>query len=130
MLTRLMALSRPRRWLLASASGVVALGIGLAAATAASMQPFPASLHMQPGVGAMPRLLDREGRPLGGPLVAGWNVYDAVPLQGVPEFLQQAFLLSEDQRFYVHGGPDWRARIHALWQNFTSLGVVRGASTP
>jgi penicillin-binding protein 1C len=93
------------------------------------MQPFPDSLRMQPGEGAMPRLLDREGRPLGGPLVAGWNVYDAVPLQDVPEFLQEAFLLSEDQRFYIHGGPDWRARTHALWQNFTSLGVVRGAST-
>src|SRR6185312_11460991 len=120
-----------RRWRHAlTASGILCAGIaGLGLATAVSMQAFPASLHMQPGEGAMPRLLDREGRPLGGPLVAGWNVYDAVPLQDVPEFLQQAFLISEDQRFYVHGGPDWRARVHALWQNATSLGVVRGAST-
>jgi penicillin-binding protein 1C len=128
-LTRLKLLSRRRRWVLVSVGGLCALGVGLAAAAVAAMQPFPRSLHMQPGEGAMPRLLDREGRPLGGPLLAGWNVYDAVPLQEVPEFMQQAFLLSEDQRFYVHGGPDWRARVHALWQNVTSLGVVRGAST-
>ncbi|HEY3644408.1 MAG TPA: transglycosylase domain-containing protein [Gammaproteobacteria bacterium] len=122
-------LSRRWRYALAAAglacAGVAALGLG----TAASLQPFPASLHMQPGEGRIPRLMDREGRPLGGPLVAGWNVYDAVPLSSVPEFLQAAFLMSEDQRFYVHGGPDWRARSHALWQNLTSLGVVRGAST-
>jgi len=128
-LERLKGLSRRWRLLLASAGGVCALGLGLVAATAASMQPFPASLHMQTGRGELPRLLDRDGRPLGGPLVAGWNIYDAVPLQSVPEFLQQAFLISEDQRFYVHGGPDWRARVHALWQNLTSMEVVRGAST-
>lgn len=101
----------------------------LAAATAAALQPLPASLRLMPEAGAAPRLLDRGGMPLGGPLVSGWNVYDAVPLEQVPEFLQQAFLLSEDQRFYVHGGADWSARSHALWQNLAGLQVVRGAST-
>lgn len=121
--------TRRWRWALAVLGGLGALGLGLTLATALAMQPFPASLKLGPAPGAAPRLLDRDGMPLGGPLVSGWNVYDAVPLASVPEFLQQAFLLSEDQRFYVHQGPDWQARVHALWQNLTSFQVVRGAST-
>jgi penicillin-binding protein 1C len=129
LLHRLSRLSRRARWLSATAAGLCAAVAGLAFATAAALQPFPDTLRMQPAAGHQPRLLDRDGMPLGGPLVAGWNIYDAVPLQSVPEFLQQAFLVSEDQRFYVHGGPDWSARLHALWQNLTHLEVVRGAST-
>src|SRR5690242_12962292 len=121
--------SRRRRYALAAGGGLCAGALALAGATAAALQPFPASLRMQPATGAAPRLLDRNGMPLGGPLVSGWNVYDAVPLAYVPEFLQQAFLVSEDQRFFVHSGPDWQARLHAVWQNLTHLHVVRGAST-
>lgn len=129
MRVRLKALVRSRRTWLASAGMTAVAAGGLALATALSLQPFPASLRMDPGPGEAPRLMDRNGMPLGGPLVSGWDVYDAVPLASVPEFLQQAFLLSEDQRFYVHGGPDWQARLHALWQNLAGLQVVRGAST-
>ncbi len=119
-----------RRRFLVLAAGTVLTGLtALSAATALSLQPFPASLDFAPAAGAAPRLLDRDGMPLGGPLVSGWDVYDAVPLAAMPEFLQQAFLLSEDQRFYAHGGPDWQARVHALWQNAAHLSVVRGAST-
>jgi len=32
-------------------------------------------------------------------------------------------------RSYQHSGPDWRARIHAGWQNVLARRVVRGAST-
>lgn len=130
MLERLRPLfaTRRRRYALA-AGGAGAAALGLILATAAAMQPFPASLRMQPASGAAPRLLDRNGMPLGGPLVSGWDIYDAVPLAYVPEFLQQAFLVSEDQRFFVHSGADWQARLHALWQNLTHLHVVRGAST-
>jgi penicillin-binding protein 1C len=113
----------------AACAGVCFAGALLSVATVASMRPLPASLHLQPEAGANPRLLDRDGMPLGGPHVDGWNIYDVVPLHSVPEFLQQAFLISEDRRFYVHGGADWRARVHALWQNLSNLHVVRGAST-
>ena len=43
-----------------------------------------------------------------------WNVHDITPLHHIPAFLQQAFIQAEDQRFYRHGGVDWRARAHAL----------------
>ena len=46
-----------------------------------------------------------------------------------PLFLQQAFIVSEDKRFYEHGGIDRLARFHALWQNAKAFGAVRGAST-
>lgn len=124
---QLPALLRRRRTWLALAGGLVSAAAGLALATALALQPLPMSLRMQ--AGADPRLLDRDGMPLGGPLVSGWNVYDAVPLASVPEFLQQAFVLSEDRRFYVNQGADWQARFHALWQNVANLQVVRGAST-
>src|SRR5579871_1553688 len=129
MLEGFLPMLRRRRFLVLAAGAVLTGLTALSAATALSLQPFPASLDFAPVAGAAPRLLDRDGMPLGGPLVSGWNVYDAVPLAAMPEFLQQAFLLSEDQRFYAHGGPDWQARVHALWQNAAHLSVVRGAST-
>jgi penicillin-binding protein 1C len=58
-----------------------------------------------------------------------WNFYDIVPLHHMPMLLQNAFLVAEDQRFYRHGGVDWRARAHALWQNLRAWRAVRGAST-
>lgn len=118
-----------RRLLIGGLAALGMVGLSTTVATWAAMKPFPATLRMEPAAGANPRLMDRNGMPLGGPLVSGWNVYDAVPLSSVPEFLQQAFVLSEDRRFYVHGGADWAARVHALWQNTTSFEVVRGAST-
>jgi penicillin-binding protein 1C len=43
--------------------------------------------------------------------------------------LRQAFVMAEDRRFYTHHGIDWRARLHALWQNVSAFRAVRGAST-
>jgi penicillin-binding protein 1C len=58
-----------------------------------------------------------------------WNTYDYLPLHEMPEFLQQSFVVAEDRRFFKHNGVDWRARLHALWQNICSLHALRGAST-
>ena len=51
------------------------------------------------------------------------------PLHDIPQFLQQAFVVSEDQRFYHHKGVDWWARLHAIFQNIKVLDSIRGAST-
>src|SRR6185437_10182056 len=58
-----------------------------------------------------------------------WNTYDNLPLYQIPNFLKQAFILSEDRHFYTHHGVDWRARWSALWQNIRAERKVRGAST-
>jgi len=79
-------------------------------------------------VGA-PRVTDRSGQPLTASYHTRWNTADRRALHDMPDLLVQAFLLSEDKRFYTHGGIDWRARGSALWQNMRAGGAVRGAST-
>lgn len=73
-------------------------------------------------------LLDREGHPLAEDRNA-WNIQDQVPLYEIPQDLQNAVLTAEDRRFYRHGGVDWLARFHALWQDVRAGHNVRGAST-
>ena len=51
------------------------------------------------------------------------------PLHAIPDFLLEAFVSSEDRRFYEHHGIDWQALSSALWQNLKSFSRVRGAST-
>lgn len=75
------------------------------------------------------QVLDRHGTPLTVTYQNQWNSFECVPLYEIPEFLQQAFIVAEDQRFLEHDGVDWLARFHALWQNVCSLHAIRGAST-
>ncbi|MBF0102453.1 MAG: transglycosylase domain-containing protein, partial [Desulfobacterales bacterium] len=58
--------------------------------------------------------VDRHGRPLHQPYDTEWNVFHYVRLHEIPQFLQQAFIISEDKRFYTHHGIDWIARLNAL----------------
>ncbi|MDH3998256.1 MAG: transglycosylase domain-containing protein, partial [Desulfuromonadales bacterium] len=75
------------------------------------------------------QLRDRAGAPLTITYHNGWNYHDVAPLHAFPALLKDAFIASEDQRFYRHSGVDWLARLHATWQNLTRLSAVRGAST-
>lgn len=72
------------------------------------------------------KVLDRTGRLIGRlTLVKRVNV----PLERVPLHVRQAFLATEDRRFYQHHGIDWRGFARALWRNTTALGVREGFST-
>src|SRR5688572_3996026 len=42
-----------------------------------------------------------------------------VPLKDVPRHVQQAFIATEDRRFYEHNGLDWRAVMRAVGRNLT-----------
>ncbi|HRC25973.1 MAG TPA: biosynthetic peptidoglycan transglycosylase, partial [Alphaproteobacteria bacterium] len=75
------------------------------------------------------RIVDRHGEPLSVSYTPLWNTDERVALHAVPDLLRGTFLLSEDQRFFDHGGVDWRARAVALWQNLRHGRTVRGAST-
>ncbi len=97
----------------------------LAAATYASVKPISLALPASAAV----QVLDRHGTPLTTSYHESWNVSAQVDLHRVPAFMQQAFLQSEDKKFYQHGGVDWRARGSALWQNIRYGETVRGAST-
>ena len=52
-----------------------------------------------------------------------------VPLKAVPEFVQQAFIATEDRRFYQHGGLDWRGFFRAVATNLRAGRTREGFST-
>ena len=72
---------------------------------------------------------DRHGEPLNITYQGAWNTHDLAGFHQIPSFLKNAFIVSEDRRFYTHAGIDWRARSGALWQNLRYGRTIRGAST-
>jgi penicillin-binding protein 1C len=97
--------------------------------THADLRPLPELLALDTARLRKVQIVDRNYVPLTVTYQNRWNVHDFMPLHDIPEFLRQAFVVSEDQRFFGHGGVDWLARLHALWQNIKALRAVRGAST-
>ncbi|MBU1567835.1 MAG: transglycosylase domain-containing protein [Proteobacteria bacterium] len=93
------------------------------------LRPFQATLLPQDLTFRKHQFLDRNGIPLSVTFDNPWNVHDWLPLHEIPTLLQEAFIASEDRRFYRHHGVDWLARAHALMQNILALRGVRGAST-
>jgi len=78
----------------------------------------------QPSEGG--RILDRNGRLVGRlEIVRRVNV----PLSSVPKYVQQAFVATEDRRFYEHNGLDWHAFGRAFFRNVGALGIREGFST-
>lgn len=75
------------------------------------------------------QILDREGEALMATYVNRWNLYQRVSLHEIPLLLRAAVIEAEDKRFFDHGGPDWVARFHALFENLKAGHAVRGAST-
>lgn len=107
----------------------LAIVAAFALATYAAITPVKTSLHTLRSDAQTLQVTDRAGQPLTISYQNRWNVYDNLPLYKMPELLRQAFVVSEDKRFYEHTGVDWRARASAAWQNFKTGQVVRGAST-
>ena len=70
--------------------------------------------------------IDRSGQSLGR-LTSVRRVN--VALRDVPRSVQQAFIATEDRRFYEHNGLDWRAVMRAVGRNVSSLGLREGFST-
>jgi len=96
--------------------------------TAHDLQTLPATLLLGDSEIRKPQLLDRIGNPLSISYQNRWSV-QTVALHETPPLLRNAFIGSEDRRFYSHGGVDWAARVHALAQNLRAMKGVRGAST-
>lgn len=78
----------------------------------------------QPAEGG--RILDRNGRQLGRmQSIQRINV----PLHTVPEHVRQAFVATEDRRFYEHDGVDLRGLLRAALANVRAGSVREGFST-
>jgi penicillin-binding protein 1A len=72
------------------------------------------------------RIVDRRGQTLGRVrAVRRLNV----PLAKVPLHVRQAFVATEDRRFFDHDGVDWRGVVRATAVNVRALGVREGFST-
>ena len=72
------------------------------------------------------RVLDRDGKLLAR-LAPEERI--VVPLSAIPQRLQSAFLSVEDQRFFEHGGIDWRRVLGALVRDLETLSPREGSST-
>lgn len=121
---------RGARWIVLGA--VVALGLcggELWWQTRSHLLTIPEVLPPAGSAIARPRITDRAGVPLAVSFQNRWNTDDPIAYHDVPELLRQALVVAEDQRFFGHSGVDWRARLHAAWQNLVALRPVRGAST-
>lgn len=78
----------------------------------------------QPAEGG--RILDRSGKEMGQfQAVRRINV----PLAAVPKHVRDAFVATEDRRFYEHDGVDPRGIARAAFANLRSLSVREGFST-
>ncbi|MFI5256542.1 MAG: transglycosylase domain-containing protein [Gemmatimonadales bacterium] len=78
----------------------------------------------KPGEGG--RIVDRNDRYLGRiAIVRRVNV----PLSDIPLHVREAFLATEDRRFYEHNGLDWRGFFRAAVSNVRHMGVREGFST-
>jgi membrane peptidoglycan carboxypeptidase len=72
------------------------------------------------------RILDRGGTPVGRVrAVRRVNV----SLSDVPLHVRQAFVATEDRRFFDHHGVDWRGAVRATFVNLRAGGVREGFST-
>jgi 1A family penicillin-binding protein len=87
--------------------------------------PTPRQIQSyQPDEGG--RIYDRNGRLMGRlAIVRRLNV----PIAQVPVHVRQAFIATEDRRFYKHHGIDWRGFIRASLKNIAAGGVRQGFST-
>lgn len=54
---------------------------------------------------------------------------DKLALNQIPKPLIDAFIASEDRRFYEHKGVDYQAIVRAIGRNITSGSLVEGGST-
>jgi penicillin-binding protein 1A len=52
-----------------------------------------------------------------------------VPFQRIPRHLVQAFIASEDQRFFDHAGIDWRGTLRAAFTTYVLRKGVKGGSS-
>ena len=52
-----------------------------------------------------------------------------VPIGTVPKPVRDAFVATEDRRFYEHNGLDWHGVLRAVVRNFSAGGIRQGFST-
>jgi penicillin-binding protein 1A len=72
------------------------------------------------------QIVDRQGRDLA---VRGAHALDPVPISTLPAHVRQAFLATEDRRYYAHSGVDPYGLARAMVANLRAGHIVEGGST-
>lgn len=80
--------------------------LGLLVWTKERIKPFSGEIYTVLQTPKKAVYLDRYGKPLNVTYENHWNLYDIVHIHNIPEFLKQAFLVSEDKNFYAHQGVE------------------------
>jgi penicillin-binding protein 1A len=87
--------------------------------------PTPRQIQSyQPDEGG--RIYDRNGKLIGRVVIVRRV---NVPIAQVPVFVRQAFIATEDRRFYEHNGMDWRGFFRSVAHNIAAGGIREGFST-
>jgi penicillin-binding protein 1C len=89
--------------------------------------PYPQGELAPPGSSTW--ISDRDGNALAAfvDARAEWSL--PLTMDQISPHLLDAIVAVEDQRFYQHGGVDWKSAAFAGWQDLVSLHFRRGAST-
>lgn len=115
-------------------AGLLLLGLGLATSSVgsgadptdgwAAGDPLAPLLDYRPPAASI--VYDRNGREIGQFFVERRRL---VRLDQLPPHVIQAFVASEDGRFFQHGGLDVGAILRAVWTNLCGGHIAQGAST-
>ncbi|BDG59297.1 transglycosylase domain-containing protein [Caldinitratiruptor microaerophilus] len=114
-------LLRSLKWTAALAALLVTANVAYALLTLPSFPPG----GFAPGRASM--VYDRDANPVG-PL-SGHVFRIPVRFGEIPRHLREAFVASEDVRFYQHPGVDLRGIARALWADLRAGGIREGGST-
>src|SRR4051812_19945645 len=90
--------------------------------------PLPAGLLSQ-DLGGSVRIEDRDGRVLRATRAKDGTDATWVQYSDIDPDLINAFVATEDRRFWDHHGIDGRAAMRAAWNNVTARHTTSGAST-
>jgi len=120
---------RARKPLVLVRDAFVLVALIFVVTTLAALKPVEKPFREAQARADVVQLIDRNGVPLSTSYQSRWNTADKIPLYDYPALLKQAFIISEDRKFYQHQGVDWRARAAGLWLNIKTGERLRGSST-
>lgn len=92
------------------------------------LYPVPENLE-QLNLNKSQKITDRHGTILYEVIHPQSGKQSPVQFEKIPKSLINAFIATEDQRFYEHSGIDLKAILRAIWQNAQAGKVVSGGST-